>query len=186
MTTMTSEVLGLPHGRPLTYADLQTMPDDGHRYELIDGVLIVSPAPITAHQRAVMRLMVRLHTACPDSAELFSAPFDVVLADDTVMQPDLLLARSENLTDRNLQGPPLLALEVLSASTRDFDLAIKKARLARAGCPHYWVVDLEVPSILAWTLVDGGYTVAAEARGEQEFAVVEPLEIGFRPSDLVR
>ncbi|MCS3880956.1 hypothetical protein M2359_004585 [Gordonia amarae] len=57
---MTSDVLGLPRGRALTRADLDAMPDDGHRYELIDGILIVSPAPRRVHQRAVARLLVRL------------------------------------------------------------------------------------------------------------------------------
>ena len=148
MTAMTSDVLGLPRGRALTRDDLDAMPDDGHRYELIDGILIVSPAPRRVHQRAVMRLGVLLFEACPDDAELLPAPFDVVLADDTVIQPDLLVAPDADYTDRDLPVAPMLAIEVLSPSTRGIDLLLKKDRLLRAGCAHYWVVDPDEPSTL--------------------------------------
>ena len=185
MTAMTTQVLGLPHGRPLTRADLHDMPDDGHRYELIDGVLIVSPAPKARHQRAVVRLIVTLFAACPAHTEVLTAPFDVVLSDDTVIQPDVILARTADLTEHDLPRAPLLAVEVLSPSTRGIDLLLKKDRLARAGCPHYWAVDPDEPLITAWTLVDGAYVLTAEASDDQEFRVSEPFEIAFTPASLV-
>ncbi|WP_298446674.1 Uma2 family endonuclease, partial [Gordonia sp. (in: high G+C Gram-positive bacteria)] len=138
---------------------MRSLPDDGHRYELIDGLLIVSPAPKRRHQVAVGELFVRLRAASPDVLEALLAPFDVVLPDTTVMQPDILVAPVADLTDDALPGPPLLAVEVLSPSTRIFDLTLKKDRLARAGCPHYWVVDPDEPSITAWSLRDGEYVV---------------------------
>ncbi len=104
----------LPRSRPLTRADLDAMPDDGHRYELIDGALIVTPAPGLPHQRAVGELYVLLRSACPPELEVLLAPFDVALADDTVMQPDLLVARRRDLTMRDLPTAPVLAVEVLS------------------------------------------------------------------------
>ncbi|MPZ60357.1 MAG: hypothetical protein GEU93_03480 [Propionibacteriales bacterium] len=82
-------VTTLPRSRPLTRADLDAMPDDGHRYELIDGALIVTPAPAHRHQRGVLELAVLLRAACPAEMEVLIAPFDVALADDTVMQPDV-------------------------------------------------------------------------------------------------
>jgi Uma2 family endonuclease len=83
----------LPWGRPLTCADLDAMPDDGHRYELIDGTLIVSPAPRPLHQRVVTRVWRLLDDARPDdSFEVFVAPLDVILSDDTLLQPDVLVA----------------------------------------------------------------------------------------------
>ncbi|MEZ5210629.1 Uma2 family endonuclease [Gordonia sp. (in: high G+C Gram-positive bacteria)] len=185
MATMTTQVRGLPYGRPLTNADLDSMPDDGHRYELIDGVLIVSPAPRLRHQRVSMRLSVVLFNACPDDIEVLAAPFDVVLAGDSTMQPDLIVTRTEHPTERNLPVAPLLAIEILSRSTRTFDLLLKKDRLARAGCPHYWVVDPDEPSITAWTLRDGEYVVVAEATGDRPFAVTDPFPVAFTPSDLV-
>lgn len=76
---------GLPHGRPLTRADLDLVPDDGHRYELLDGVLVVSPSPARRHQRAVLRLARLVDDSLPADLELLVAPFDVALADDTVL-----------------------------------------------------------------------------------------------------
>src|SRR5690625_3097826 len=102
--------LGLPFGRSLTRADLENLPEDGHRYELIDGTLIVSPSPIPRHQRAVGRLFLLLHEACPQDQEVFVAPLDVVLSNDSVIIPDLLVAPKSQFTDRDLPGAPTLAV----------------------------------------------------------------------------
>lgn len=185
MTAMPTEVLGLPHGRPLTRADLDLMPEDGHRYELIDGTLIVSPAPLYRHQLAQMRFIEVLLPAVPDGCQLLSAPFDVALADDTVIQPDLLIAPKTDFTKRDLPTAPLLAIEILSPSTRGIDLLLKKERLQRAGCAHYWVVDPEAPSITAWTLVGGEYGEPLVAVGDEPFSVNVPLTLNLVPSRLV-
>jgi Uma2 family endonuclease len=186
MTVMTTEVsAGLPRGRALTRDDLAAMPDDGHRYELLDGVLIVSPAPKRLHQRASFRLSVLLDAALPPDLELLPAPFDVALADDTVMQPDLVVARSEDFTERDLPVAPLLAVEVLSPSTRGIDLLLKKDRLERAGCAHYWVVDPAEPSVTAWALTDGAYRQVTRAVGAEAFAVDDPFDVRLTPADLV-
>ncbi len=86
-------VTTLPRGRAFTRADLDAMPDDGRRYELIDGSLVVTPAPLRRHQRAVGNLHLLLRHACPPELEVLLAPFDVVLAVNTVVQPDLLVTR---------------------------------------------------------------------------------------------
>lgn len=182
MTAVTT----LPRSRALTYDDLAEFPDDGHRYELIDGVLIVSPAPVPLHQRAVGNIYLALRAACPDELEVFLAPFDVVLAADTVLEPDLLVARRAAVGPKNLPGPPVLAIEVLSPSTRRFDLMLKRSRLESAGCPHYWVVDPDEPSVLAWTLRGSAYAEAGRARGDQTLQVDEPYPIEIVPSELVR
>ena len=186
MSVMTVEAPSfLPYGRALTRADLEAMPDDGHRYELIDGVLIVSPAPRIRHQRVAGRLYKALDQALPDDLELFFAPVDVVLAEDTVIQPDLLVAPSDAFTDRDLPTAPLLAVEVLSPSTRGVDLLLKKERLQRAGCPHYWVVDPDEPSIVAWSLDEGVYREVARASGAEAFEVAEPFAVRLTPASLV-
>lgn len=188
MTAMTlseaSEALVLPRGRALTRDDLDRLPDDGHRYELIDGVLVVSPAPRIIHQRASARLFSALSAACPDGHEVFFAPLDVVLAVDTVMQPDLLVAPTSSFTESDLPVAPLLAVEVLSSSTRAFDLLLKKDRLERAGCAHYWVVDPDVPGIRAWRLVDGAYVDAGSASGDETLTFDEPFAFTVVPSQL--
>ncbi|GAB4076190.1 Uma2 family endonuclease [Nostocoides australiense] len=175
----------LPRSRPLTAADLETMPDDGHRYELIDGVLVVTPAPATRHQRASFRLGVALLAGLPEGYEILHAPFDVLLAEDTVLQPDVLVMRRADLTERNLPTAPLLAVEILSPSTRRIDLLLKRSRLEAAGCPSYWVVDPDVPSILAWDLRDGAYAEVGQATGEETVTLDLPYSVTIRPADLV-
>ncbi len=91
MSVMAATQVTFPaRARPFTAADLDALPDDGRRYELIDGVLIVSPAPSYPHQRAASNLHVLLRSACPDEFEVLFAPLDIKLADDTVLEPDLL------------------------------------------------------------------------------------------------
>ncbi len=185
MSLMNSEVLGLPYGRALTRADLDAMPDDGHRYELIDGALVVTPAPRIRHQDVVASLHLLLHDAAPADVKVLFAPVDVALADDTVMQPDLLVAARSAFTEKDLPTAPVLAIEVLSPSTRGIDLLLKKDRLQRAGCAHYWVVDPDEPAITAWELVDGIYIEAARAVGEQIFEVERPFPLRLSPDSLV-
>ncbi|TSD68229.1 Uma2 family endonuclease [Aeromicrobium piscarium] len=185
MAAVSSTPRGLPRGRSLTREDLAEIPDDGHRYELVDGVLVVSPAPRIAHQNAVMQLIVRLAAVCPPWAKVLPAPVDVVLAEDTVIQPDLLIAASADFTEEDLPGPPLLAVEVLSPSTRGIDLLLKKDRWERAGCAYYWVVDPAEPSITAWTLTDGSYRQTTRAVGDETFEVTEPVSLAVAPEELL-
>ncbi|MGH3444347.1 MAG: Uma2 family endonuclease, partial [Nocardioidaceae bacterium] len=105
-----SEPLVLPRSRPLTRGDLSALPDDGHRYELIDGTLIVSPASRPRHQDAVLELAVLLRQRCPRHLKVFVAPLDVALGSDTLLQPDVLVARRSDLTERDLPAPPVLAV----------------------------------------------------------------------------
>lgn len=139
-----STVTTLPFSGPFTRDDLEHMPHDGHRYELLDGTLLVSPAPPFRHQRAVANLHLLLEAAC---------------------SPDLVAPRPQ-FTDRDLPGPPLLAVEVLSPSTR-IDLLLKRDRLQAAGVPSYWLVDADTPSLTALELVDGVYAEVASRRGRR-------------------
>jgi Uma2 family endonuclease len=180
MTSVTT----LPFGRPLTRADLETMPDDGHRYELIDGVLIVSPGPRYAHQAVIGQLFLLLSQECPADLKVLFAPFSVALADDTEVQPDLLVAPRSQFTDRELPGPPLLAVEVLSSSTRRVDLLLKRDRLQAAGVPSYWLVDPDELSITVLELEDGVYDEVARATGDEECSVERPFPLTVVPSRL--
>jgi Uma2 family endonuclease len=175
----------LPWSRPLTAADLEALPDDGHRYELLDGTLLVTPAPRFEHQLAVGRLHVLLVAAVPADLVVLMAPFDVRLADDTVLQPDLLVARRRDFTSRDLPGAPLLAVEVLSAITRRVDLLLKRDRFQAAGCTAYWVVDPDEPSVVAWELREGAYVEVGRASGGERLAVEYPARISIRPNELI-
>ena len=175
----------LPHGRPLRRADLDAMPDDGHRYELIDGVLIVSPSPSHPHQRAGFRLARLLDDACPDDLEVLIAPFDVVLADDTVVIPDILVARRSDITFRDLPVAPVLTVEVLSPSTRRFDLMLKRSRFEAAGVGSYWVVDPIEVSLRAWDLVDGTFAEVADVPAGTAWTARKPFAVTIDPARLV-
>jgi Uma2 family endonuclease len=186
MVHMTAEqrVEWFPHGHTFTRADLNAMPDDGNRYELIDGALIVTPAPSMRHQAAVVTLVARLGPLCPSHLRLLVAPFDVELAPNTVVQPDVLIAARSQLTERDLKGPPILAVEVLSPNTRHVDLAFKRARYEAAGCQSYWVVDPLQPSMVCWELQEGAYRDIARAVGSEVVTLTRPFPFSFTPADL--
>ena len=181
MTSMTT----LPFGRPLTRADLDGLPDDGHRYELIDGSLIVSPSPRHGHQTVVGNLYLLLREACPSGLQVILAPFAVALADDTEVQPDLLVAPREQFTDKELPGPPLLAVEVLSPSTRRVDLLLKRDRLQDAGVPSYWLVDPDALTVTVLELRGGVYAEVAVVGGDEVCEVDRPFPVWITPARLL-
>jgi len=178
----------LPQSRPLTRADLDAVrakgSDDGHRYELIDGVLVVTPCPSIPHQEVSFRLSMLLGQACPAGLTVLYAPVDVALGDDTVMQPDLLVARRADFTHHDLPVAPLLAVEILSPSTRRFDLTLKRSRFEAAGVASYWVVDPIELSLTAWDLEDGHYVEVACVRGDETFSSARPFPVDIVPARL--
>lgn len=170
----------------LTYADLEQLPDDGNRYELIDGELYVTTAPRTSHQRAVRRLDHILDPNCPDHLEIFIAPFEWRVEEFVELyQPDLLVARRADLTEKNLPRPPVLVAEVLSPSTRSRDLVLKRRTYARAGVEHYWTIDTDLPSVTVLELDDGRLEERLVAKGDELLVVKRPFPVALRPSDLV-
>lgn len=176
----------MPMSRPLTLEDFEAIREveDGHRYELIDGVLVVTPSPVPVHQRVVTRLSHRLSTNAPPGHEVFVAPLDLRLAADTIVQPDILVAAAATIGARRIEGPPVLAVEVLSPSTRHFDLSLKHARYEEAGCPNYWVIDPDEPSLRAWHLGAGGYELVAHGIGDAAVGLTSPWPVRVVPSAL--
>ena len=147
MSVMTTT---LPRGRALTIEDLEAMPDDGNRYELIDGVLVVSASPMPRHQRMAFKLGMVLEAAVPDDLWLMALPVDVELDRRTMVAPDLVVAPRSSFNEKRLPAAPLLAVEILSPSTRLTDLNVKFARFERAGIPSYWVLDPAEALLVAW------------------------------------
>lgn len=176
------------HAGPLTRADLDALrPLEGsERYELLDGAIIVTPGPGRWHQAAVLELAVLLRTTRPEGFVVKTAPFDVALAQDTVLQPDLLVTRAADLTDKELPTAPLLAVEVLSPSTRRIDQLLKRDRFAAAGVPSYWVIDPTEPSVQVLELEDGHYAETQLRRGAEPVRVSAPFCLEFTPAELIR
>lgn len=184
MTAMTTT--SASYARPFTVGDLESMPDDGRRYELLDGVLLVSPAPLRRHQRVCGRLFMVLEQSCPGTMEVLIAPFAVQPSNSTELQPDLLVAREQDLTERNLPAAPMLAIEVLSPSTALFDLNLKKAAYERMGVVSYWIVD---PLELVLTVFEldpkGNYQQVALVKGAEAFEAQRPYPVRIVPAELV-
>ncbi|MBI3077971.1 MAG: Uma2 family endonuclease [Deltaproteobacteria bacterium] len=126
----------------LDYGDYCAIPTDGNRYELLDGQVHVTPAPSPMHQRLVLQLARALQDYFRPPAEVFVSPIDVILTPHDVVQPDLVVvANPAQVSERGIEGPPLLAIEVLSPATTVYDRTTKSQRYAVLGIPHYWIVD---------------------------------------------
>ena len=161
----------------LTYEDYLQLPDDGQRYEIIEGELYVSPAPNTKHQR-VSRPSVSFargsHRCRMISVEVFIAPYDLSLADPSIVQPDILYiswAHHDIITRLNAQGVPDLVIEVISPSSTQMDLEIKRDLYAKHGVQHYWVAHPQEEWLRAFELgADGQYELVAEGQGDMTFS----------------
>ena len=178
-------VRSFSQGRPLTWADLESFDDDGYRYEIVDGTLLMSPSPRPLHQRVVARLLTVLGEHCPRDLEVLPAPVDVVLADDTVLIPDVVVGRRADFGPRGLMGAPTLEVEVIPRSSRLIDTRLKPARLAQANCPHYWVVDPNVPEIRCFSLGDACYAERVVLLGEKVTELIEPYPVRVSAEYLV-
>lgn len=184
MEGMRTPTLGPGHTR----ADLDRMPDDGNRYELLEGELVVSPSPRPLHQIISMELAVLLHGRCPNDLLVLAAPLDVELDPSSILIPDIVVVAQDQLDERGVVGAPLLAVEILSPGTRGRDLVRKKRLYERAGVAAYWIVDAEddAVSVTAWELRDGGYEVVAAIAGDEEWIAEVPFEVAVVPSRLLR
>jgi len=154
----------------LTYADYVAIPEDGHRYELRDGALSVTPAPGTRHQAVLRDLLVVLneHVKGGGLGVVLPAPVDCILGDTTVLQPDLVFvdaSRRALVSERGIEGAPTLVVEILSPSTAAADRTVKARLYARHGVPWYWIVDPELRAIEALALRGDTYEPAGRLAG---------------------
>ena len=173
-------------GQLFTVDDLDRMPDDGRRYELVDGVLIVSPAPQLRHQEVLGELLVQLRQACPRDLAAVPGP-GVRMSDDTELIPDLVVIRRDQLAARRVIQPPLLAVEIQSPSTALFDLNTKKAVYERFSIESYWIVapDVDQPELIAFELREGRYQQVAHVTGGKAFPAQRPFPVEIVPARLV-
>ena len=171
--------------RPATMDDLHKMPDDGRRYELIGGVIYVSPAPLVKHQAVALELAERLsqHVKAHRLGQVFVAPLDVRLSPHDVVQPDLIVVLREHrrrLTKARLEGTPDLAIEILSPSIPGHDLVRKAALYAAAGVPEYWIVDPRNDTVRVLSLENRTYVDMPRTEETIRSQVLPRLEISVR------
>jgi len=167
-----------------TYEDFLHFPDDGKRHEIIDGEHYVTPSPNTKHQAVSMNLTRAfiLYLEQHRHGRLFAAPFDVVLSDLDVVEPDLLYISHERvqvLTSQHVRGAPDLAVEILSPGTRKTDEVTKRQVYERFGVGEYWVIDPERETITVYRRVQGAFVRVAELSAEHADMLTTPLLPGF-------
>jgi Uma2 family endonuclease len=163
----------------LTYRDYCELPDDGRRYEIHDGELSVTPAPNPRHQRLVGALYRTLyaHVWSRGLGEVLLSPIDVILSDIAIVQPDLVYlerSRAGAVSSRGIEGPPTLAVEILSPFTAAIDRQRKRQLYARHGVPFYWIVDPDARGVEALALGPEGYAQGGRGAGEER-AALPPL-----------
>ena len=173
----------------LTYADYEALPNDGQHYQILDGELFVTATPNTSHQRTVGNLFatLRAHVRRHALGEVFVSPTTVILADTTVVEPDIVFVGADRLdliSKRGIEGAPTLLIEVLSPSTGRIDRSTKLQLYARYGLPHYWIVDADVRTIQTYARARTEYRTGTLAAGDDAFTlppfenlVIEPAEI---------
>ena len=156
------------------YEDLFDLPDDGRRYEIIDGELYEMPAPGVDHAIAITNLMLLLGPIVRSlGGRILTAPVDVFFVGANPVEPDILVLLPDRLhliSRRGVEGAPNLLIEILSPSNPEHDLVTKRALYARGGVDEYWLVDPEVGVIEVLVLEAGGYRTHARAAGDQPVA----------------
>ncbi|ALX50032.1 Uma2 family endonuclease [Lentibacillus amyloliquefaciens] len=144
----------------LTYDDYASI-DDGNRYELVEGQLeLMSPAPSVTHQMISSQMQKKITESCESDFFILNAPIDVILADNEVRQPDLVLIHRKRLnilSNRGVIGPPDLVVEILSPSTLKRDKIDKLNTYANFGIPEYWIVEPKVGTLEQYSLHDDQY-----------------------------
>jgi Uma2 family endonuclease len=169
----------------LRYSDLVALPDDGKRHELIDGEHFVTASPYSRHQRVAGNAfhLIDGFVRPRRLGELYFAPLDIFLSEHDVVVPDLLYVRRERLAiieERFVRGAPDLAVEVLSPSTRQRDLRIKRLAYRKFAFGEYWIID-PLAQTLAVFRGEGDWSepVLRLARGRGPQSFTSPLFPGL-------
>jgi Uma2 family endonuclease len=171
----------------LTYEDYAALPDDGRRYELHEGELSVTPAPGRRHQAILgnLHLLLAPHVRARGGGTLMLSPFDCIMTDITVVQPDLVYVDAERerwLRERGLEGAPTLAIEIVSPYSGRIDRRTKPGLYARHDVPWYWIVDPDPRTIEAYRLEAGAYRLEARLEGPEPRALPPFPDLALDPA----
>ena len=172
-------------GVKLTYDDFVLFPDDGKRHELIDGEHYVTPSPSTKHQRISgnLHFLIRAWLETHAIGQVFFAPYDVVLSQFDVVEPDLLYLSQERaaavLTPLHVRGVPELVVEIASKGTRKRDETIKRRLYERTGVTEYWVVDPAIDVVRVYRRAEAGFARPVELAREAGDVLTTPLLPGL-------
>lgn len=161
---------------------LHALPDDGRRYEIINGELFVTPSPSYDHQAVVLRLAMQLDAYLRRHRVGYAsiAPGDVEFGPLTLVQPDVFVlppVDGRRPTSWREAGRPLLAVEVISPTSAAADRVRKRALYQRQGVPEYWIVDLDARVIERWRPADERPEILSERIAWAPEGAAEPLAI---------
>jgi Uma2 family endonuclease len=161
----------------LSYSELRMMPDDGKRYELVNGEVFVAPAPNEKHQRVLGNLLLSMqsYAKAKGLGRVYCAPFDVVFGERTALEPDILFvsaARRGIIGSEYVVGAPDLVVEIISASSRRMDRITKLEQYALHGVSEYWVIDPETETVDVHVLHGKRYDLKATAAGGDSLETV--------------
>jgi len=164
----------------MTYDDYVALPDDGNRYEVIEGELCLVPAPNLKHQRVLLKLALQLGNFVETHkiGQIYVAPVDVVLSKINVVQPDLLFVsngRLNILTEAGVSGAPDLAVEVLSPSTHRRDEVTKLRLYENFGVDEYWIVDITRSTVRVYRRSEEKLFLINELFAEKKDSLTTPL-----------
>ena len=171
----------------MTLTEWERLPNDGNRYELIDGVLYVSAAPRNLHQITLTSLFEYLapYVRRRKLGRVYVAPFDVFMdpASQTCVEPDMLFVAASRLPiirDRGVYGAPDLVIEILSESTWRVDLGDKRELYQRCGVQEYWAVDTDTKEILVYRFAESAEPARLGAAGTLSTPLLPGLDIPLR------
>ncbi len=189
MTEPTTRQTVLPGEPPFTVNDLLKFPDDGNRYELFNGSLLVSPSPTPLHQRAIVRLARILEDAAPPELQPLQE-VNLRVGPEDFFIPDLVVVPTEAVAETELMFRPddiLLVVEIVSPTTQIRDRQMKRSIYAAAGIELYWRVELsEGPCLHVHELVGDDYKPAGRHEAGSRAELFAPFEVGFDPAVLIR
>ena len=175
------------HVGPYTVEDYYALPEDGQRYELLDGSLIVSPWPSKIHQRVTARLMAELSRACPAEFEVVQV---AVRIRDSVLIPDAVVARTAVMDRPGRDVEPAdieLVVEIVSPSNARMDRVLKPTVYADAGIPAFWRIEIDAdggPELHAYELAGAVYREVARVPAGRRFTTRHPFAVEFDPAEL--
>jgi Uma2 family endonuclease len=148
-----------PTGTRMTAAEYADLPETNKPIQLLAGEIVVSPPPVPDHQRVILRFVFRLDTLIPDG-ELFVSPIGLYLDEGNVPEPDIVWVAANSrcvVTDKWLEGPPDLIVEVLSPSTARYDRTVKFTLYERYGVREYWLADPAAEYVEVFVLQAGKF-----------------------------
>ena len=166
-----------------TLEDVVKLPDDAPRVELLDGVLSVVPSPSNGHQKINWKVVGWLERHAPEGLEpLFAV--GVIVSHRRTLEPDVVLLRSPVNPDHHYNDAEqvVLAVEIVSPSTRRRDRLEKPPLFAEAGIPHFWRIEQDPLHVFAYDLVDGAYELVADS--DTELVLSAPFEIKLPISEI--